>query len=163
MTLYALIDTKNQKLMLISDSKKEVQFWTKGNDGYIVLSTDNISLSSAAKASVSMDYDEDCVKETVCTTLQEKGIDTNADSGTFDDLASTIAAEAYRSMIKYDTSEEYEIEEAMNSGLHITPQWKSLCRHPRYSLNEFIFSTHSAYHRPINSKRFKKKDFMKEV
>ena len=35
MTLYALIDTKNQKLMLISDSKKEVQFWTKGNDGYI--------------------------------------------------------------------------------------------------------------------------------
>lgn len=41
MTLYALIDTKNQKLMLISDSKKEVQFWTKGNDGYIVLSTDS--------------------------------------------------------------------------------------------------------------------------
>ena len=115
MTLYALIDTKNQKLMLISDSKKEAQFWTKGNDGYIVLSTDNISLSSAAKASVSMDYDEDCVKETVCTTLQEKGIDKNADSGPFDDLASTISAEAYRSMIKYDTSEEYEIEEAMKN------------------------------------------------
>lgn len=115
MILYALIDTKNQKLMLISDSEKEAQFWTKGNDGYIVLSTNNISLSSAAKASISMDYEEDCVKESVCTTLQEKGIDKDVDSGAFDDLASTIAAETYRSMMKYDTSEEYEIGEAMKN------------------------------------------------
>lgn len=29
MTLYALIDTKNQKLMLISDSKKELPVYFK--------------------------------------------------------------------------------------------------------------------------------------
>lgn len=112
MTLYGVIDLKNKKIMYITDVKALADS-AKNSGEYIVLSTDEIYLSSAARSEISMAYDADCVEESVCTALREKGIDEDVDPAAFNALASDIASEAYRSMVKYDESEDYAIEVAM--------------------------------------------------
>lgn len=112
MTLYGVIDLKNKKMMYITDVKALADS-AKNSGECIVLSTDEIHLSSAARSEISMAYDADCVEESVCTALREKGIDEDVDSVAFNALASDIASEAYRSIVKYDESEDYAIEVAM--------------------------------------------------
>lgn len=112
MTLYGVIDLKNKKMMYITDVKALADS-AKNSGEYIVLSTDEIHLSSAARSEISMAYDADCVEESVCTALREKGIDEDVDYAAFTKLASAIAADAYHNMLKYDQSEDYAIETAM--------------------------------------------------
>ena len=72
MTLYGVIDLKNKKMMYITDVKALADS-AKNSGECIVLSTDEIHLSSAARSEISMAYDADCVEESVCTALREKG------------------------------------------------------------------------------------------
>lgn len=110
MTLYAVI--KDQKLLLITDCEADAQAMAEKEKG-VALETDNIQLSNGAQADISASYEMSCVEESVRTVLREKGIDEDADPAGFEELAASIAADAYRSMIKYDTDEEYSIDEAM--------------------------------------------------
>lgn len=87
MILYIAMNLKDGKIVLVTDNKvaAEQAIPNKGNGfgEYRVLSTENVVLTSAAQAEVSMSYEEDCVKESVCTALRESGIDEDAHPADF--------------------------------------------------------------------------------
>lgn len=118
MILYAVVNLKDQKMFLITDSKSAAQQTANemGNpEENTILSTSNIDLSNGAQAEVSMSYEESCVEESVRTALRRKGIDEDACPAEFERLAADIAADAYHDMLKYDVDEEYAIDEAMKA------------------------------------------------
>lgn len=112
MTLYAAVDLKERKLLCVSDIADTALLAAAG-DERIVLSTSDIRLSRVAQAEISMSYEEDCVKETVCTILKGKGVDEDAHPAELERLAANIASDAYRNMMKFDLSEDDAICEAM--------------------------------------------------
>lgn len=114
MILYAVVDQKGQKALFITDREANARAIAEKEKG-TVLETENVLLSDVAKYDIAADYEEDCVRESVRITLREKGIDEDVDPAGFEELAASIASDAYHEMSKYGTSEDYEIDEAMKA------------------------------------------------
>jgi len=117
MNLYVAINLKDEKVLFITDNKAaaEQSICKEGEASgeCRILSTENVSLTAAAQAEVSMSYEEGCVRESVCTILWERGINEDLHPAEFTQLTEAIAADAYRDMLKYDVSEDYAIGEAV--------------------------------------------------
>ena len=114
MTLYIVLDQKNQKAILATSLEREAykaldELISSGGTGTI-LSTDNVSLDTAQ---ISMDYELACLEESVRTTLRGDGMDEDKDPARFEELVSSIAADAYRQMTHYDVDEEFAISESV--------------------------------------------------
>ena len=60
-----------------------------------------------------MDYELECLEESVRTTLRGDGMDEDKDPARFEELVSSIAADAYRQMTHYDVDEEFAISESV--------------------------------------------------
>lgn len=114
MTLYVVVDLNGQKALLITDREADAREMAEKEKG-AVLETENVLLSNGAQCMVSMAYEESCVEESVRITLRDKGVDENVDPTGFEELAASIAADAYSEMSKYGTSEDYEIDEAIKA------------------------------------------------
>lgn len=122
MKIFALIESNSnvRTLRFVTDDERrandelnKAREKTVGGVTYEVLSTESFQLSSAGMASVSMDYELECLEETVTYRLNDMGIsEDNYPAEKLKKLVEEIASKAYREITHYDVSEDYALNEA---------------------------------------------------
>lgn len=107
------------EIVMISDNKPDVERAVNeanARDGaamFYVLSTEHMCFSNGFMASISMDYDQTCLEETILSRLEGMGVDCN--SSTVRELAGKLAGTANHDILHYDVDEDYAIDEAFRS------------------------------------------------
>lgn len=107
------------KALLVTDLESAAQASVEAerladpNSEYAVLNTSNLTLTAAAQASISLDYDLTCLEGVVESRLNDIGVDREKCPKDFDELVSEIAVDAQNDILRYGFSEDGAIEDAI--------------------------------------------------